>query len=298
MERKFCYYVTKEEVPCCVGEYLRKKGYSRQILIHLKKTYRGILVNGEWAYVRTALHAGDRVETLLTEEASSQKIIPVPLPFSIVYQDQDLMVIDKPANMPVHPSINNYDNTLANAAAHYFQSRGEEFVFRCINRLDRDTTGLLILAKNALSASLLSSQMKDRQIHRTYLAVTAGVPEPRTGTINAPIGRKPDSAIERWVDFEHGEQAVTHYQVLHSCPSCSLVQLSLETGRTHQIRVHMKSIGCPLLGDYLYYPDFSLIGRVALHSSQLSFAHPITKEMLHFTAPLPKDMAGLFPRDA
>ncbi len=298
MERTFCYHITKKDLPCCVGDYLRARGYSRQILIQLKKTCRGILVNGEWAYVRTPLKAGDRLETLLTEEVSSEKILPVRLPFSIVYEDQDLLVLDKPADMPVHPSVNNYDNTLANGVAYYFQEKGESFVFRCINRLDRDTTGLLILAKNALSASLLSVQMKERQIHRTYLAVTAGIPDPPAGTVDAPIGRKPGSAIERQVDPQQGERAVTHYQVLDSRSSYSLVQLRLETGRTHQIRVHMKSIGCPLLGDYLYHPDFSLIGRTALHSSQLSFVHPITQKQLHFCAPLPKDMAGLFPKNA
>lgn len=295
MDRKLQYRISSEEVPCCVEEFLKRRGYSRQVLIQLKKTHLGILVNGEWAYVKTPLSPDDLLEIDLKEEEGSQGILPVELPFSILYEDQDLLVINKPADMPVHPSIHNYENTLANGIAFYFQKQGKSFVFRCINRLDRDTTGLLILAKNALSASILSAQMKERKIRRTYLAVVSGTPASEEGTIEAPIGRKPGSVMERHIDFSGGEHAVTHYRVLTSHGPCSLVQLSLETGRTHQIRVHMKFLGCPLLGDYLYNPDFSLIGRVALHSSSLAFTHPITGKDLFFQAPLPKDMAELFP---
>lgn len=294
MNRIFEYCISPADIPCNVGDYLKKKGYSRQIIIHLKKTEKGILVNNEWAYVRTALQPGDCVRVTLTEEAPSENIVPVAMDLDIVYEDEDILLINKPSDTPVHPSINNYDNTLANGAAHYFSSKGENFVFRCINRLDRDTTGLLILAKNALSASILSDQMKQRKIHRTYQAVVQGIPVPAEGTVSAPIARKEDSAIERCVDFERGERAVTHYKVLKSSDNLSLLELSLETGRTHQIRVHMQHLGYPLLGDYLYNPDFSLINRVSLHSCSLSFTHPVTGEPMTFTAPLPKDMGALF----
>lgn len=280
--------------PAPAGEYLKRKGCSHQILVHLKKTEKGILVNNEWAYVRTPLQAGDLLKITLTEDTPSQNIVPVAMPLSIVYEDEDILLLNKPADMPVHPSVNNYDNTLANGAAWYYAQQGKPFVFRCINRLDRDTTGLLILAKNALSASILSAQMKKREIHRTYQAIVKGVPIPESGTIDAPIARKEGSAIERCVDFEKGERAVTHYRVLDSRNDYSLVQLSLETGRTHQIRVHMGYLGHPLLGDYLYYPDFSRIKRVSLHSYALSFTHPMTGSPLTFRAPLPEDMADLF----
>lgn len=280
-------------MPCTVGEYLKKKGYSRQIIIHLKKTEHGILQNGEWAYVRTPLVPGDVLKITLLEESASEHILPVPMEPDIVYEDEDLLVVNKPFDMPVHPSIHNYDNTLANGMAYYFQQKGETFIFRCINRLDRDTTGLLILAKNALSASILSNDMKARKIHRTYQAVVSRIPVPASGTIDAPIARKEDSAIERCVDFEKGEPAVTHYRTLETKENLALVELSLETGRTHQIRVHMQHMGCPLLGDYLYNPDFTLINRVSLHSYSLSFVHPITGKSMYFCAPLPKDMAGL-----
>lgn len=143
--------------------YLKKRGYSHPILVQLKKTQNGILVNQKWAYVKTVLNPDDKLEIHLEETASSEHIVPVELPFSIVYEDEDILVVNKPADMPIHPSINNYENTLANAVAYYYKKQGETFIFRCINRLDRDTTGLLIIAKHALSASILSKQMKARE---------------------------------------------------------------------------------------------------------------------------------------
>ncbi len=295
MERIFEFTVRPDELPCTLGEYLRARGFSRQIIIHLKKTLMGIQVNGQWAYVRTVLQAGDLVTIHLSETESSEKIPPVPMELDILYEDQDILVVNKPADTPVHPSLHNYENTLANGIAWYFQQKGDPFVFRCINRLDRDTTGLLILGKNAYSASVLSSQMKKREIHRTYLGAAQGIPQPPEGTVTAPIAREKDSAILRCVDFQHGEEAVTHYKTLCTEKDSSLIRFSLETGRTHQIRVHMKYLGTPLLGDYLYNPEYSKIKRVALHSYSLEFRHPVTNEELYFQSPLPKDMAELFP---
>ena len=223
MNRIFEYTISPTDAPCTVGEFLKQKGYSRQIIIHLKKTEHGILRNGVWAYVRTQLFPGDSLKITLVEEGASENILPVPIEPEIVYEDEDFVVVNKPFDMPVHPSIHNYDNTLANAMAYYYQQQGETFIFRCINRLDRDTTGLLILAKNALSASLLSTAMKNRQIHRTYQAVVSRIPVPLAGTIDAPIARKDTSAIERCVDFEKGERAVTHYKVLKTKGSLALV---------------------------------------------------------------------------
>ena len=295
MERIFEFTVRPDELPCTLEEYLRARGFSRQIIIHLKKTPMGIQVNGQWAYVRTVLQAGDLVTIHLSETESSEKIPPVPMELDILYEDQDILVVNKPADTPVHPSLHNYENTLANGIAWYFQQKGEPFVFRCINRLDRDTTGLLILGKNAYSASVLSSQMKKREIHRTYLGAAQGIPQPPEGTVAAPIAREKDSAILRCVDFQHGEEAVTHYKTLCTEKDSSLIRFSLETGRTHQIRVHMKYLGTPLLGDYLYNPEYSKIKRVALHSYSLEFRHPVTNEELYIQSPLPKDMAELFP---
>ena len=215
------------------------------------------------------------------------------IPLDILYEDEDILVLNKPADMPVHPSAGNYENTLANGVAWYYRQQGETFVYRCINRLDRDTTGVLVLAKNPLSGALLSTQMKQRRIRRTYLALTDGIP-PEKGTVRAPIARVNDSVITREVNFERGEPAVTHYERLAVSNGYALVELHLETGRTHQIRVHMNYIGCPLPGDFLYHPVFDRIGRQALHSFQLEFEHPITKEPLRFLAPVPEDFRKAF----
>ena len=294
MERIFEYQISSAEEGRKLGDFLREKGYSRQLLRQLKETENGLLRNGQPTFMTIALKNGDRIRVRLLERAEgSEAIMPAPLPFEIVYEDEDLLVINKPADMPIHPSFQNHGNTLADALTWHYQQQGKEFVYRCINRLDRDTTGLLIVARHQLSASILSDMVRKREIHREYLAIVEGIP-PEKGTISAPIGRKEGSAILREVNFETGEPARTHFTRLETRNGLSLVSLKLETGRTHQIRVHMAYIGCPLIGDYLYYPDHTRINRQALHSYRLSFLHPITGKALFFTAPLPEDMKRAF----
>ena len=294
MERIFEYQITAAEEGRKIGDFLREKGYSRHLLRQLKETEDGLLRNAQPTFTTVALKAGDRIWVRLLEKAEgSEAIMPAPLPFEIVYEDEDLLVVNKPADMPIHPSFQNHGNTLADALTWHYQQYREDFVYRCINRLDRDTTGLLIVAKHLLSASILSDMVGKREIHREYLAIVKGIP-PENGTISAPIGRKKGSAILREVNFETGEPAVTHFARLEIRNGLSLVSLKLETGRTHQIRVHMGYIGCPLIGDYLYYPECSRISRQALHSHRLSFLHPITGKALSFTAPLPEDMEKAF----
>ena len=294
MERIFEYQITAAEEGRKIGDFLREKGYSRHLLRQLKETEDGLLRNAQPTFTTVALKAGDRIRVRLLEKTEgSEAIMPAPLPFEIVYEDEDLLVVNKPADMPIHPSFQNHGNTLADALTWHYQQHGEDFVYRCINRLDRDTTGLLIVAKHLLSASILSDMVGKREIHREYLAIVKGIP-PENGTISAPISRKKGSAILREVNFETGEPAVTHFARLEIRNGLSLVSLKLETGRTHQIRVHMGYIGCPLIGDYLYYPECSRISRQALHSHRLSFLHPITGKALSFTAPLPEDMKKAF----
>lgn len=288
-KRTLQYRITESDTYSNIHELLKAHGYSSTVIRHLKETENGIQRNGVWSRVYEPLCSGDTVTILLTEEASSENIVPTPLPLDIVYEDEDLLIINKPAGMPIHPSQGNYDNTLANACAYYFQQKGEPFTYRCINRLDRDTTGLLIIARHAYSASLLSSMVAKREIHREYLALATGL-VPDSGVIEAPIARVDGSTIEREVNFETGEFARTHYRRLEYKNGYSLVSLKLDTGRTHQIRVHMKYIGHPLPGDFLYNPDYSMIRRQALHSYRLTFTHPITGKELQFTAPLPDDM--------
>ena len=299
MQRVLSYQITTKNAGITIERFLRQNGYSHHIITHLKKYQDGITCDGIWAYTNQTLQAGNLLVVNIREEHSSENIVPVETPLNIIYEDKDIMVLNKPADMPIHPSQNNHDNTSANGVAYYFAKQDIPYTYRCINRLDRDTTGLLILAKHMLSAAILSQMMKDRQINRTYLALVDGCPPP-SGIINAPIGRKDGSTIERIIDEQNGETAITHYKVLKSThlsgdaialsQTISLVELHLETGRTHQIRVHMKSIGHPLVGDSLYNSNSHLLNRQALHSHCLTFNHPIMKTQLHFTCPLYNDM--------
>ncbi len=293
MERIIHYHIQDTDAGLRIEQYLRRKGYSSQNLTRLKRMPESILVNGIWSYMRTVLRPDDTLTVHILETESSPNIPPVELPLDIIYEDNDIIVVNKPAGMPVHPSLNNYRNSLANALMWHYQTLGEAFTFRCTNRLDRDTSGLTVIARHMVSSSILSGMGYRHEIRREYLAIVRGSLTPEEGTISAPIGRTGSSLIERRVDFENGDPAVTHYRKLCEKNGYSLVSLILETGRTHQIRVHMKHIGYPLIGDYLYNPDMEAIRRQALHSYRLSFLHPITGEPVEFTAPLPADMQAV-----
>ena len=291
MNRNIDYIIDEDSAGLRVEQFLRRKRYSGQNLSEIKRMPKSILVNGVHYYMRQELSTGDHLQVRICETQNSEKIPPTKLPLDIVYEDEDLLVLNKPAGMPIHPSLNNYTNSIANALAYYFQSQGKPFIFRCCNRLDRDTSGLTIVSKHLVSGSILSDMTKYREVHREYLAIARGSVTPSEGTIQAPLGRKEGTIIERTVDCEHGEDAVTHYKVVKEANGHSLVSLRLETGRTHQIRIHMKYLGYPLIGDYLYNPDMEYMTRQALHSHHMEFTHPITGEHMSFTAPLPEDMA-------
>ena len=291
MNRNIDYIIDEDSAGLRVEQFLRRKRYSGQNLSEIKRMPKSILVNGVHYYMRQELSTGDHLQVRICETQNSEKIPPTKLPLDIIYEDEDLLVLNKPAGMPIHPSLNNYTNSIANALAYYFQSQGKPFIFRCCNRLDRDTSGLTIVSKHLVSGSILSDMTKYREVHREYLAIARGSVTPSEGTIQAPLGRKEGTIIERTVDWEHGEDAVTHYKVVKEANGHSLVSLRLETGRTHQIRIHMKYLGYPLIGDYLYNPDMEYMTRQALHSHHMEFTHPITGEHMSFTAPLPKDMA-------
>ena len=293
MERILSYLISPLEANLTIAEFLKKKGFSSQNIIELKKMERSVLINNEWMHMNYRLQENQELIIHIQENTSNEHIVPVPLPFPIIYEDDDIVVINKPADMPIHPSQNNYQNTLANAAAYYYEiQHNTPFTFRCINRLDRDTTGLTILAKNMYSANVLASFMQERKIKRLYIAILDGSLEKKWGTINRPIGRKDNSTIEREVNYEHGEKAITHYYKIREFANYQLAAFQLETGRTHQIRVHMASINAPLVGDTLYNPKDSatLMKRQALHAYRISFPHPITGKLMKFTAPIPEDM--------
>lgn len=295
MHRTFTFQIEASHHTSTIYDYLRSKSFSRQSIIALKKIPESILVNGKWCYVNERLSAGDHLTVHLIETEASANIVPCQIPLDILYEDADILIINKPAHMPVHPSLNHYEGTLANGVAYYYERQGIPYVFRCTNRLDKDTSGVILLSKHMVAAGILSAMIARRDIKREYLALVSQgrEPLPCEGTIDAPIARCSDSLITRCVDFQKGEKAVTHYRKLKEKNGYDLISLHLETGRTHQIRVHMSHLGHPLLGDSLYHGNLELIARQALHSYKLSFKHPITKEAMTFTAPVPPDMKRL-----
>ena len=287
MEREILYIIDGEYKD--IQDYLKSKGYSASNIIDLKKYENGIMLNGVWAYMNQKPAVNDRLLVRVCENKKSENIVPVDIKLDIKYEDEDILVINKAGDMPIHPSLNNYENSLANALMHYY--KGENFVFRCINRLDKDTTGLTIVAKHFLSAGILNIAMQNRQIKRVYNAIVKDEGRlPDADTIDLPIAREDDTLIKRKVSSD-GQRAVTHFKVLQRFEKYSLIELRLETGRTHQIRVHMSHIGAPLVGDYLYNDnDYGKsVVRPLLHSKSLEFIHPITGERMYLECDLPVD---------
>lgn len=294
MDRNLEYIITSEYNDMPLNKYLLRHNYTVSILKKLRSDDSLVLVNDLPSFTNKILREGDLVHIKIPENDKENAILPVKLDFGIIYEDEDLIVVNKPYDMPIHPSMNNYENSLANALTYYYKDTDSPFIYRCIDRLDRNTSGLTIVAKNPLSASILNDQMKNRQIRKTYKAIVSGIVENESGTITAPIAREEESCIKRIVDFDNGEQAITHYQVLkYIDKKFTLLSFKLDTGRTHQIRVHMQYIGHPLIGDFLYNPDDDSLDRQALHADSIAFTHPVSREFLHFEAPLPEDMLGI-----
>lgn len=296
MTRNLQYKIKEKDKGKTIHMFLKEKKYSRSAIIALKKTKTGILKNGLWARVTESLETGDVLAISLKEEASSDNIVPKKRPLDILYEDADILVLNKACDTPIHPTLNNYDNTLANGVMYYYKNQGKSFVFRCLTRLDRNTTGVTILAKNLISSGILSKQMQEGVISRAYVAFVEGITKEK-GSIDLPIGRAEGSIIERKVDPIKGKEALTHYERLEvfyvKGQAVSLVRLQLETGRTHQIRVHMAAIGHPLVGDFLYNETNRMLGRQALHAAECGFYHPISRKYHRVVAPLPQDMARL-----
>lgn len=288
MKRSFRYEITEKDAGKTVGTFLLEHEYTPTCIKFLKKAEGLIKVNGVWEFVNKPLKENDVLETVFVDVESSENVPSVEMPLDIVYEDEDILVLNKAANLPIHPTKGYEYTNLANGVVHYYEKQGIPFVFRSVNRIDKDTTGLVIIAKNMLSGSILGESMRNRGIRRTYLAITEGE-LPERGTIDLPIGRREGSAVERCID-ENGAKAITHFERLRYANGHSLAKVSLETGRTHQIRLHMRAIGHPLPADVLYNPNFQVTGRHALHSWKLEFQHPITKEELYFEQELPEDM--------
>lgn len=287
--------VSAEEAGATVRHILRAKlHFSSHAVSRLTRAETGILVNGVRARTVDVLRTGD----VLTVETGDQRspraaIVPGPWPLPVVWEDGHLLVVNKPAGMTAHASNFLPDTpTVAGALA---WERGPDFLFHPVSRLDKGTTGLMLIAKSGYIHDRLRRCLHSADYRREYLAVCLGCPDPVRGTVNGPIGRDPGSTVRRMVR-EDGAPAVTHYETLRTEGGLSLLRVRPETGRTHQIRVHLSSIGHPLAGDWLYgTEDPGLIPRPALHSHALTLTHPVTGERLRFTAPLPEDMERLVP---
>ncbi len=253
----------------------------------MKQNPDSFKVNGKSAFATARAKANDVLEIALFDEEISESITPIKGDFEIIYEDSFLFVINKPPHTPTIPSQNHREDSLGNFLMYEMKERGENFVFRPVNRLDAHTSGVLLVAKSAYAHNILINQMKEGALNREYLAIATGRIE-NDGFIDAPIGREDGSAIKRCIS-DNGKYAKTHYRVVENFDNHTLLSLKLETGRTHQIRVHLSHIGHPLLGDFLYGETSPLIDRVPLHSAKVSFLHPETKEQMQFEATLPKD---------
>jgi 23S rRNA pseudouridine1911/1915/1917 synthase len=286
------WQVEKNQHNWLLRDFLRKeKQISRLALTDIKK-YGKLMVNGIEVTVRAVVSFGDEVTVVFPAEKRSEGLQARNIPLSVVYEDDHLLVINKQAFLVTIPSIYHPERSLANAVLYYYDRNEIPFTFHAVNRLDRDTSGLLIVAKHRYAHDLLTKQQRLGQVKRTYLAIVHGLIENEVGTISAPLGRKEESMIEREVKVD-GQEAVTHYKVVKYLEHETVVQLQLETGRTHQIRVHLASIGHPLLGDDLYGGLITKINRQALHSWQLDFFHPILKQNMSFNVAPPEDINKL-----
>ncbi len=299
--RKGIYYtITEEDAGKSVGTFLKGLGYSQNMIDDIKHIKKGLTLDGRSVWAKDMVDSGEILRVKLPKEKNDD-IVPEEMPLNIVYEDDDLLVIDKDAGVLVHPTREDTGGTLANGLKFYFKQKKEPFTFRATGRLDRDTSGLMIVPRHGLSAAILGKDAEEHKIRRVYIAAASGdvrdVFPSGEGIIDAPIAKDEGEEILRTVDHESGKEARTRVKILsyNEDFDITVCAVTLETGRTHQIRVHFKYIGHPLAGDFLYNPDYSLIGRTALHSAELSFSHPITKEELTFTAPLPDDMKIFMP---
>ena len=288
MSRRLELEITPELAGAKVDTLLRKRlGLSGTVVRRIKWLEDGILLDGVRVHTDFRPAAGQVLSARLSDPERNSGIIPAPGPLDIVYEDGDLIVLNKAPGVPVHPGPGHFDDTLGNFLMDYYEKTGQEGDFHPVHRLDRGTSGLLAAAKHPHAQEVLKKQLHTEGFRRVYLAVCEGVPDPPAGVIDAPLGPKPGSLMEQMVRPD-GKPARTRYGVLRRWGGRALASLELETGRTHQIRVHMAHIGHPLTGDFLYgTEDRELIGRPALHSGYLSFLHPITKERLQFSVPLP-----------
>lgn len=272
---------------------LDKLNFSVRSLSKMKRE-KSVLVNGEFKKLSSNIVKGDLIEVRIDEDMANFE--PQDLNLNIIYDDFDIIMVNKPPFMVVHPTKSHFDKTIANGVTDYIIKKNEKVKVRFVNRLDMNTSGLVIVAKNAYAHHVLSKDMSGDKVIKRYITVVNGVVENDEGTINQPIYRPTEDSIKRVVD-ERGQASVTHYKVLERLNNATVLEVKLETGRTHQIRVHMNFIGHGIIGDELYgYVNEDLINRQALHAYSLEFMQPRTKEILEFKADIPSDMKDLIEK--
>ena len=266
---------------------------SHRLLITLKNE-NAILLNGETTYIDKQLNADDKININFDYEEDNSNIVPTKMDLDIVYEDDWMIIINKPSNLTVHPTMMHYDDSLSNGIRYYFDKIGLKKKIRPVNRLDKDTSGLVVFAKCEYIQEELKNQMTTDDFKKEYTTIVEGILDNKKGIINSPISRKEGSIIERCID-DQGAPSITEYEVLNENKdkNYSLIRCNLKTGRTHQIRVHFSSIGHSLLGDDLYGGKLDLMDRQALHCSKISFIHPITKNKIEITSDIAEDMKRL-----
>ena len=295
MERRVPFQVKEGEAGMTVGQLLAKRGLTRRQISAAKFREEGICLNGVPVLVVALVEAGDLVEIRVeTGREVWDYLVPVPGPVEVFYEDEDLIAVQKPAGLASHPCGSHYQNTMANRMAAYFAEKGEQVRIRAIGRLDRETSGVMVFAKNRAAAGHLFAQKEDGRFQKTYLALVSGRLSRPCGIIDSPIGKGKGICMK--VDAD-GKRAVTRYRVLQE-GEISAVLLQIRTGRTHQIRVHMASIGHPLLGDSLYHGDCSRMERTALHAWKAFFIHPFTGKKIDVQADIPEDMRQVLGKRA
>ena len=286
------WVIEKKYAGLTIREYLQGiHGFSRRIIIAIKQEGK-LLVNDLERTVRYVLAEGDVLEIHFPAEKVSDNLQPEDINLNSAYEDQAVIVIDKPAGMATMPSKNHPSGTMANGLSGYYRRNNRMFTVHVVTRLDRNTSGLVLVAKDRYSHSLLAKAQQSNKVKRTYIAFVEGILEAEKGTIDAPIARKPDSIIERTI-HESGKPAITHYKKRSEIENRTMVEIELETGRTHQIRVHFSHCGHPLVGDDLYGGSLQILNRQALHCNELSFEHPITRENIKVQSKLPEDLQKL-----
>lgn len=283
MTRKLRYTITDAYASRKVLDFLKHLGFSHRLITKLKQSPDGIMLNGEHIRTIDLMKSGDVLEINLPEDKKESISIPVEMPLDIVYEDDDILVLNKPPMLAVHESHNHLGDTLSNAVAFHLKKEGKPSVFRAVGRLDKGTSGLMVCALNRYAAARLSGK-----IYKEYLAIATGVFEGE-GTVDAPIFRPDPILTLRTVD-ERGEKAVTHWKAIKSDGENTLLRIHLETGRTHQIRVHFASLGAPLVGDTMYGKPDGRICHQALHCCQCKFTHPVSGRELEFFRDMPDDM--------